>query len=61
MKAIISSYIRYKEGGAAATLGGIGVLTPAAGIAVGIGAAPVVAAGAVVGLAAYGIKKAFGW
>jgi hypothetical protein len=48
-------------GGAAATLGGIGVLAPAAGIAVGIGAAPVVAAGAVVGLAAYGIKKAFGW
>jgi hypothetical protein len=48
-------------GGVAATVGGIGLLAPAAGIAVGIGAAPVVAAGAVVGLAAYGIKKAFGW
>jgi hypothetical protein len=29
------------------------------GTAVGIGAAPVVAAGAVVGLAAYGFKKIF--
>ena len=27
-------------GGAAATLGGIGVLAPAAGVAIGIGAAP---------------------
>jgi hypothetical protein len=48
-------------GGAAGALGGIGVLAPAAGIAIGIGAAPVVAAGAVIGLAAYGIKKAFDW
>jgi hypothetical protein len=31
------------------------------GTAVAIGAAPVIAAGAVVGLAFYGIKKGFGW
>ncbi|PSB06602.1 hypothetical protein C7B61_08665 [filamentous cyanobacterium CCP1] len=45
-------------GGAAvsATIGGIGLA--AMGTAVGIGMTPVVAAGAVVGLAAYGLKKA---
>lgn len=47
---------------AAEVVGGIGLLAPAAGIAVGIGAAPVVAAGVGVGfltsLAAFGIKQA---
>ena len=44
------------DGVAAATVGGM--VLAVAGTAVGIGAAPVIAAGAVVGLAAYEIKKA---
>jgi len=43
--------------GVAATVGGMGLAV--GGTAVGIGMAPVVAAGAVVGLAAYGLKKVF--
>jgi hypothetical protein len=43
--------------GLAATVGGMGLAV--GGTAVAITAAPVVAAGAVVGLAAYGLKKAF--
>ena len=54
---------RYVAGGAAAgagvaaTVGGMGLAV--GGTAVAITAAPVVAGGAVVGLAAYGFKKAF--
>ncbi|NJL41639.1 MAG: hypothetical protein HC899_36850 [Leptolyngbyaceae cyanobacterium SM1_4_3] len=43
--------------GAAATVGGMGLA--AGGTAVAITAAPVIAAGAVVGLAAYGLRKVF--
>ncbi|MCP6761145.1 MAG: hypothetical protein NHB32_20925 [Fischerella sp. CENA71] len=43
--------------GLAAIVGNMGLAGGFGGIA--IGAAPVIAAGAVVGLAAYGIKKAF--
>lgn len=43
--------------GVAATVGGMGLAV--GGTAVAIGAAPVVAVGAVAGLAAYGIKKLF--
>lgn len=52
----------YAAGGAAggaaisATIGGIGLA--AMGTAVGVGMAPVAIAGAVVGLAAFGLKKA---
>lgn len=41
--------------GLSAWLGGMGLAV--GGTAIGIGMAPVVAAGAVVGLAAYGVKK----
>jgi len=41
----------------AAAVGGMGLAV--GGTAIAIGTAPVVAAGAVVGLAAYGLKKAF--
>ncbi|MBD1839449.1 hypothetical protein H6F78_06385 [Coleofasciculus sp. FACHB-64] len=44
-------------GGVAATVGGMGLAV--GGTAFAIGAAPVVAAGAVFGLAARGLKKAF--
>lgn len=44
--------------GAGTLLGGMGLAV--GGTAIGIGMAPVVAAGAVVGLAAFGIKKALG-
>ena len=53
----------YAAGGAAAgagiagVVGNMGLAGAFGGIA--IGAAPVIAAGAVVGLAAYGLKKAF--
>ncbi len=43
--------------GVAATVGNMGLAGAFGGVA--IGAAPVVAAGAVVGLAAYGLKKIF--
>lgn len=43
--------------GVAATVGGMGLAV--GGTAVAIGAAPVVAAGVVVGIAAYGLKKLF--
>ncbi len=43
--------------GVAAAVGGMGLAV--GGGAVAIGAAPVIAAGAIVGLAAYGIKKLF--
>ncbi|MEK8017734.1 MAG: hypothetical protein VSS75_012755 [Candidatus Parabeggiatoa sp.] len=43
--------------GTSATLGGMGLAV--GGTAVGIGMTPVVVAGIVVGLAAYGLKKAF--
>lgn len=42
--------------GLSAWLGGMGLAV--GGTAIGIGMAPVIAAGAVVGLAAYGVKKA---
>ena len=44
--------------GVAATVGGMGLAV--GGTAVAITAAPVIAVGAVAGLAAYGLKKAFG-
>ena len=44
--------------GVAATVGGMGLAV--GGTAVAITAAPVIAAGAVVGLAAYTLKKVFG-
>lgn len=51
-----------KEVRSAVTHAGVGAVVGAASLAVGtvaaIGAAPVVAAGAVVGLAAYGLRKA---
>ncbi|MBA2749225.1 MAG: hypothetical protein H0U45_10925 [Tatlockia sp.] len=43
--------------GVAATVGGMGLAV--GGTAVAIGSAPVVAAGTLVGLAAYGLKKLF--
>jgi hypothetical protein len=55
--------VGYVAGGAAAgagvagAVGGMGLAV--GGTAVAIGAAPVVAAGAVIGLAVYGLKKAF--
>lgn len=54
--------VGYAAGGAvagaglSAWLGGMGLAV--GGTAIGIGMAPVIAAGAVVGLAAYGVKKA---
>ncbi|WP_414751896.1 hypothetical protein [Anabaena sp. CCY 9910] len=42
--------------GLSATVGGMGLALM--GTAVGVGMAPVAAAGAIVGLAAYGVKKA---
>lgn len=44
--------------GTSATLDGMGLTV--AGTAVGIGAAPVAAVGATIGLASYGVYKAFG-
>jgi len=43
--------------GTSATLGGMGLAV--GGTAIGIGMTPVVVAGTVVGLAAFGLKKAF--
>ena len=59
----VQSAVAYTAGGAvaggavAATVGGMGLAV--GGTAVAIGTAPVVAVGAVVGLAAYGVKKLF--
>ena len=55
--------VGYAAGGAAAGAGGTSAALGGMGLAVGgtaisIGMAPVAAAGAVLGLAAYGIKKA---
>ena len=45
--------------GVAATVGGMGLAV--GGTAVAITATPVIIAGGLLGLAAYGIKKGFGW
>ena len=43
--------------GVSSCVGGMGLVAPKIGLAVGIGTAPIAAVGAVVGLAAYGIAK----